>query len=177
MLRGEERVMLIESVSEREETSSATQQALEEELLNQLKARRLQLARDENVPAYVIFSDANATRTGYLPSFTRRKIYRVSVVLAKWKIGKYGAAFLKVIRRYAEMHGQESRMENARRARRRTTRSASRVSDTKQASYDLFEEGKTVEEVAQARGFTTNTIYGHLMPYVADGKIGKRSNS
>ena len=171
VLRGEEQVMLIESVSEREEEqASINQQPLEEELLNQLKARRLQLARDENVPAYVIFSDATLHELAtYLP-LQEEDLPRING-FGEVKIGKYGSAFLEVIRRYAEMHGQESRIENARRARRRATRSAQRVSDTKQASFDLFEEGRTVEEVAQARGFTTNTIYGHLMPYLADGKI------
>ncbi|MGB3852186.1 MAG: DNA helicase RecQ [Tunicatimonas sp.] len=170
VLRGEEPVMLIESVSEREETTTTSQQPLEEELLNQLKARRLQLARDENVPAYVIFSDATLHELAtYLP-LQEEDLPRISG-FGEVKIGKYGSAFLKVIRRYAEMHGQETRIGNARRARSRTTRSVQRVSDTKQASYDLFEKGKSVEEVAQARGFTTNTIYGHLMPYVADGKI------
>ncbi len=170
VLRGEEKVMLIESVSEREEEVASNQQPLEEELLNQLKAQRLQLARDENVPAYVIFSDATLHELAtYLP-LQEEDLPRING-FGEVKIGKYGTAFLKVVRRYAEMHGQESRMENARRARRRATRSAPRVSDTKQASFDLLQEGKTVEEVAQARGFATGTVYGHLLPYLADGKI------
>lgn len=170
VLRGEEKVMLIESVSEREEEVTSNQQPLEEELLNQLKARRLQLARDENVPAYVIFSDATLHELAtYLP-LQEEDLPRING-FGEVKIGKYGTAFLEVIRRYAEIHGQESRMENARRARRRATRSAQRMSDTKQASFDLFEEGKTVEEVAQARGFAISTIYSHLLPYLADGKI------
>ncbi len=170
VLRGEEKVMLIESVSEREETGTATQQPLVEELLNQLKARRLQLARDENVPAYVIFSDATLHELAtYLP-LQEEDLPRING-FGEVKIGKYGAAFLEVIRCYAEMHSQESRMENARRSNRRATRSAQRVSDTKQVSFDLFTEGNTVEKVAEARGFAASTIYGHLLPYVADGKI------
>ena len=169
VLRGEEKVMLIESVSEREEQVVFDQQPMEEELLNQLKTRRLQLARDENVPAYVIFSDATLHELAtYLP-LQEEDLPRING-FGEVKIGKYGPAFLQVIRRYAEMHGQESRMENARQKRRRASKPA-RVSDTKQASFDLFAEGKTVEEVAQARGFAVGTIYGHLLPYVADGKI------
>ena len=170
VLRGEEKVMLIESVSEREEIASQEAVPLEEELISRLKTRRLQLAREENVPAYVIFSDATLHELAtYLPRRVE-DLPRISG-FGEVKIEKYGPQFLEVIQEYTQDRGLESRMENARQKSRRQTRSAQRVSDTKQASFDLFQEGKTVEEVAQARGFATSTIYGHLLPYLADGKL------
>ena len=171
VLRNEERVMLIESVSEREEVASQEVVPLEEELISLLKTRRLQLAREENVPAYVIFSDATLHELAtYLPQ-TPDDLLRISG-FGEVKLDKYGKQFLDVVQDYTREHGLESRMENARsKHRRSSTRQAQRKTDTKQASFDLFQEGKTVEEVAQARGFATSTIYGHLLPHLADGKL------
>ena len=163
--------MLIESVNEREtRTESTTGLPLEEELVNRLKARRLELAREENVPAYVIFSDATLHELAtYLPQ-AMDDLPRISG-FGEVKIGKYGAQFLEVIQQYCEEHALDSRMEKARRTRRHQTQQAQRVSDTKQASFELFQEGKSVEEIAQIRGFVPSTIYGHLLPYLADGKV------
>ena len=171
VLRGEEKVMLIESVSEREEETEQKVVSTEEELINRLKVQRMQLAREENVPAYVIFSDATLHELAtYLPQ-TMEDLPRISG-FGEVKINKYGAQFLEVVRNYAEEHGLASRIENARPKRRRfSARQVQRKTDTKQASYELFQEGKTVEEVAQARGFATSTVYGHLLPYLADGKL------
>ena len=46
---------------------------------------------------------------------------------------------------------------------------------SKEISFTLFQQGKTVDEIAKERGFTKGTIIGHLTPYVKDGKIGLRS--
>ncbi len=170
VLRGEEKVMLIESINEREEVASQEVVPLEEELVSRLKTIRLQLAREESVPAYVIFSDATLHELAtYLP-LTTEDLPRISG-FGEVKISKYGEQFLSVVQQYTEEYDLESRIENARRKPRRTTQPTKRVSDTKQASFELFQEGKSVEEVAQTRGFASSTIYGHLLPYLADGKI------
>ena len=170
VLRGEEKVMLIENVSEREEIASQPAIPTDEELINRLKARRLQFARDENVPAYVVFSDVTLQELAmYLPH-TTEDLSRISG-FGKVKIGKYGAAFLEVIQKYKQENGLESRMANARPSPRQRDRPSHRVSDTKQTSFDLFQEGRTIEEVAEARRLTLNTVYGHLLPYLADGKL------
>ena len=170
VLRGEEKVMLIESVNEREEVANQNTVPVEEALVSRLKTVRLQLAREENVPAYVIFSDATLHELAtYLP-LTMEDLPRISG-FGEVKINKYGEQFLAVVQQYAEERSLESKMENARRKRRRQTRQTQRVSDTKQASFELFQEGKSVDEVAQARGLATSTIYGHLLPYLAEGQL------
>ena len=43
--------------------------------------------------------------------------------------------------------------------------------DTKNLSYDLFMEGKTVSQIAEERNLTITTIEGHLAHYVGTGEI------
>lgn len=42
---------------------------------------------------------------------------------------------------------------------------------TKEISYNMYKEGKSIEEIAKERGFAVTTIEGHLAHYVAIGKI------
>ncbi len=46
--------------------------------------------------------------------------------------------------------------------------------NTKEITFKLFSEGKSVEEIAAERGFARSTIEGHLIIFVADGKIPVR---
>ena len=43
--------------------------------------------------------------------------------------------------------------------------------DTKEVSYNLYKEGKTIKEIATERSFVITTIEGHLAHYVAKGLI------
>jgi len=42
---------------------------------------------------------------------------------------------------------------------------------TAQISYDLYQQGKTINEIATERGFVVTTIEGHLSSYVESGKL------
>lgn len=46
---------------------------------------------------------------------------------------------------------------------------------TKEVSFNLFQQGKNIDEIAAERGLTKGTIIGHLTPYVKEGKIGLRT--
>jgi len=43
--------------------------------------------------------------------------------------------------------------------------------DTKLVSFELYEQGKTLEEIAKERGFSVGTIEGHLAHYVSTQQI------
>ena len=43
--------------------------------------------------------------------------------------------------------------------------------ESKKVTFDLFKDGKTVEEIAQERVMATSTIEGHLMQYVSAGEL------
>ena len=43
--------------------------------------------------------------------------------------------------------------------------------DTKLLSYDLYKQGKSIEEIAKERGFAIVTIEGHLAHYIENGSL------
>ncbi len=79
----------------------AAETALDAGLLDQLKAVRMDFARRESVPAFVVFSDAALRDMCAKQPVTEEEFLQVSGVGSK-KCERYGEAFLKVIRAYRD---------------------------------------------------------------------------
>jgi len=45
------------------------------------------------------------------------------------------------------------------------------ASDTKQISYELYQSGKSITEIAQQRGLVNTTIENHLAWFIGQGKL------
>jgi len=43
--------------------------------------------------------------------------------------------------------------------------------DTKKETFNLYKQGKTIEEIAKLRSMVSNTIEGHLAHYIAKGEL------
>ncbi len=81
---------------------------LSDGLLEELKAIRLKIAKDESVPAYIVFSNATLQDMAMKTPVTMGEFLEVSGV-GNYKAERYGQAFLEVIRNYM---GMESDAEN-----------------------------------------------------------------
>ena len=69
------------------------------DLLERLKAVRAALARQQGVPAFVIFSDKTLREMAALLPRSRQELMNVSGI-GDYKADKYGSAFLEVIREF-----------------------------------------------------------------------------
>ncbi|MCY6382149.1 DNA helicase RecQ [Hoeflea prorocentri] len=76
--------------------AAATLSTADDELLTKLKALRLELAREKNVPAYVIFPDATLIEMASEHPLDLEALAEINGVGPK-KLGEYGAQFLQVI--------------------------------------------------------------------------------
>lgn len=169
VLRGEEKVMLVKDVTPKETITEKVVIPLEEELLVELKELRRQLAQKENVPAYIIFSDATLHELAtYLPSKIE-ELHHISG-FGEVKINRYGEDFLAVVRNYIQKYAVDSRISEAK-VKKKKKRSIEKVTDTKEESLRLFQKGKSVDEIARSRNLQLSTIYGHLTFYVDKGKL------
>ncbi|MCK9211453.1 MAG: DNA helicase RecQ [Ignavibacteriaceae bacterium] len=170
VLKGEEKVMLIKSVTRKEVEQK--EQPYEVELLSQLKILRNRLADEARVPAYIIFSDTTLIElAAYLPQdFSGLK--KISG-FGEIKLQRYGKVFLDVVMNYCRKNNLQSRMINKAPKRQRKSGSSrsSDKPDTKMESFELFKSGKTVAEIASLRNLTSSTIENHLAFYIEEGKI------
>jgi len=120
VLSGTEKVMMVETVGKKEVAFS--EKPYEQGLFNELKIIRNNLARQENVPAYIIFSDATLLELAtYLPQ-SEEDIRKISG-FGEVKLAKYGKQFLDVVVSYCRNHNLTSKIsekipKRERRARR-----------------------------------------------------------
>lgn len=165
--KGHEKVMLVASKTRVE--AEATGMEYETELLQKLKETRRALALEENVPAYIILSDASLTELAtYLPH-NRQEMSQISG-FGQVKIEKYGKAFWQVIVDYCSPLKLKSRIHLKSPKAQRKER-PERDNETKQQSLRLFLQGNSLEKVANLRGLSPVTIEGHLAFYVQSGQL------
>lgn len=143
----------------------------EKELFEQLKKLRNKIAHEENVPAYLIFSDSSLIDLAtYLP-FTTEDLSKISG-FGVYKIEKYGEAFLEQVQDYCNEQGLDTRIELKQSKRERKSKlPRERETDTKKISLDLYQNGMSIEEIAIQRTLSVSTIETHLSYYISSGKL------
>lgn len=113
------------------------------ELFDKLKSLRLKLAEEINKPAFVIFSDATLEDMEFRKPRTREEFSNVLGV-GEAKLEKYADDFLKVINRHLD------NLDNN--------------LTTHERSYKMFSEEKlSPSEIAQTRGLSEDSVYGHFI--------------
>ena len=73
----------------------------EESLFEALRNLRMEIAREEKVPPYIVFSDKTLTHMCILKPKTREEMLSVSGV-GEFKVEKYGERFLEAIKKFEE---------------------------------------------------------------------------
>jgi ATP-dependent DNA helicase RecQ len=167
VLKGLEKVMITKS-KEIEEVYSP-KEAYEQELLQQLKETRRQIANEENVPAYIVLSDATLMELAtYLPH-NKEEFFKISG-FGQLKIEKYGKQFWDVVAAYCREHNLKSRihLKTAKRIRRDRPE---KETDTKQQTFELFRSGNSIIEIAEKRTLSQSTIENHLAFYIERGSL------
>lgn len=147
------------------------QHAYEKDLFENLKKLRNKIAHEENIPAYIIFSDSTLLDLAtYLP-ITNSDLPNISGFGA-YKIERYGAAFLEMVQDYCIEHQIATRMELKRPQRKRIAKPVKeKETDTKKYSYEQYKKGYSIEAIAEERGLSPNTIETHLSFYINKGQL------
>jgi len=136
-------------------------------LYYELRRYRTEKAEELGRPAYFVFSQKSlAELLEYLP--TDLKSLKGIKGFGMTKVKMFGPEIIEIIAAYCRDQGidkgdtpQINFEPEAKKAK----------VDTKQLSYDLFKQGKTIAEVAQERQLKERTILRHLLSYVANGLL------
>jgi len=167
VLQGLEKVMITKSKEITEAGEPKTN--YEHSLLQQLREARRQIANEENVPAYIVVSDATLMELAmYLPH-NKEEFFKISG-FGQVKIEKYGKQFWDVVAAYCREHNLKSRIQLKTPKRMRRER-PEKETDTKQQSFELFKSGHSVSAIAEQRKLSLSTIEGHLAFYVQRGAL------
>ena len=142
----------------------------EKELFENLKQLRNKIAREENVPAYIIFSDSTLLDLAtYLP-LNLDDILKISG-FGSFKAEKYGKPFLEMVQDYCYAYKLQTQIGLKQSKREKKAKIADRPSETQRITFQMYHEGKTVAEIAEERNFSVNTIESHLSYYISHGEL------
>lgn len=119
-------------------------------LLTELKKLRNAIAREESIPAYIVFNDKSLKAMASEMPLTENAFLAISGV-GMHKMEKYGPEFLEVINKFK-------------------TESNSNKASTTQSTLALYQEGFSPKEIAAKRNLQVTTIYSHLSQLYAEGK-------
>ncbi|HEY9535269.1 MAG TPA: DNA helicase RecQ [Mucilaginibacter sp.] len=175
VLKGQEKVELI--ATQTIESRSTEDLPFENDLLEQLKTVRRDIAVLENVPPYLILSDATLVEMAtYLPQNLDE--LRLISGFGDVKLARYGREFISPISIYTAGRGLSSKMNQKSRKRERKPRSerpaALRSADTRRDSFSLYQNDKSIAEIATERGLSISTVESHLSYFVATGEMDVR---
>ncbi len=138
-------------------------------LLKQLRKLRDEICDKNGMPIYIVAGTNTLDEMArYLPQ-TSEELLQISG-FGKAKTEKFGQQFLDIIVKYCRENNLSSRIKEKLPKRIRKEEKSVKP-DTKNETYQLYKEGKTVVEIAAIRNLTQQTIEGHLAHYVKNGVI------
>jgi len=138
-------------------------------LFSLLKVWRATIATDQNIPHFMILPQKTIMElVTYLPSSVSelKKIKGIG----KKNAEKYGKAILEIICQYRADNQMGISIDSSD-EQNDTEQVKKEKKSSRQISFELFKEGKKIEEIARERAITVNTVDGHLAWYVGTGEL------
>lgn len=133
-------------------------QDYDRKLFDTLREMRKRIADRRDVPPFVIFSDAALRQMARELPDTAEAFRRISGV-GERKLRDFGQIFIDEIKKYLKANPDT----RTRRSSPPTAPVKTRwLNETTQKSLQLFQAGKTVDEIAAIRNLKSGTIYSHL---------------
>lgn len=152
----------IKTVTPITKTAAALKNIPNPELYKTIRDWRNNLATEKDVPVYIILPQkALEELVSKLPT-TLAELEAVKGI-GKTKVKQFGKELITMIVAYCEDNQIEKNTNQLSLTKEKT--------DTKKLSFDLFNSGKTVEEIAEERGFGITTIETHLAHYIGTGEL------
>jgi len=183
-LKGQEKLLMHKRSPKREEPVSkpsatnvaASGAGANSELFERLRTLRSELAGAQNVPPYVVFADAALYGMCFALPENEKEFLAIAGV-GQVKLERYGDRFLHVIKEWLAEQGAEKsslvqKYDNKaeKKADKKFDKKDSRkdeekpaLSGTEQKSYEMASKGRTITQIADARGLSAGTIESHLL--------------
>ncbi|PKR77165.1 DNA helicase RecQ [Halalkalibacillus sediminis] len=165
ILKDQEKVWMKVRDEKREVSSSYS-----EELFQILRGLRKSIASDHGLPPYLVFSDATLKDMARRIPDTKSSMLQVKGVGEK-KYDQFGEEFLTELKKFREEHSDEIKVDE-------NTNDVSTISKKNNEygdkpgfviSYDLFQNGKSIKEIATERELSSITIENHLFKANKEG--------
>ncbi|HEX6922763.1 MAG TPA: RecQ family ATP-dependent DNA helicase, partial [Bacillales bacterium] len=146
----------------RKEQLQAKQFVIDNELFDRLRRVRKKIADKEQVPPYVIFSDATLRELGARLPANQNELVKVKGI-GRQKAEWYGPDFLKEMTAYCQENNIRPTEPNSQPLSEPQKQSITTKEKSHHMSYQLYSEGCSIDEIAENRGVSSRTIESHLL--------------
>ncbi|TDP02941.1 DNA helicase RecQ [Flavobacterium sp. 245] len=147
---------VVKKVIDKNEIKQDKAKTTKNSLFETLRKLRYEIAQEEEVPAYVIFSDASLRQMEILRPMSDEDFLAVEGV-GKAKLEKYGTEFINAI---IEFQRNKSVIKKEKKEKKESTYSK---------TLELFQNGLSIEEIAGQRNLGETTVVSHLAKLYVDG--------
>ncbi len=153
ILKGNQKVFLESDKFniEQKEAQHEEEQSVDELIYERFKNLRKEIALSHEVPAYVIFGDKSLKELASKLPATKEEMLRINGV-GEVKFEKYGEMFLALCLSIKEEFEQQLEQKVP----------LKKLTKTYLDTFELLEESKSVEEIAQIRDLGLSTIISHI---------------
>ena len=161
----------------RQEKSNGRSPALkpeEEGLFQRLRDLRKEIADEQGVPPYIIFSDATLRAMAQQRPQSLSHFAQIPGV-GERKLEAYFTPFTNEIRSYCELHNLDMDVEALHppttQKKEQSPASPSSATVTRQLTLGLYQQGLSIEEIARERNLKPTTILSHLSELIEGGEV------
>jgi ribonuclease D len=139
------------------------------ELYRRLLHLRNQICEPRDLPIYLVAGSSTLNEmSDFLPQ-NERDLLLISG-FGPAKVEKYGKLFLDVILAYCKEHELHSLMHEKQSAKKEK-KEKKPVGETFRISLMMYNQGRSLEEIAMTRNLNHSTIVSHLERYVMSGEL------
>jgi ATP-dependent DNA helicase RecQ len=165
--RQEIRLPKPESIAKLSQPGDGVEIEYDNDLFEQLRRRRKELAEAQGIPPFVVFGDlALRQMAAYLPQ-SEENFSRISGV-GQEKLKRYGAIFTEVVQNYAKEHNLREKDVPVKRTAR--PQRSQRLGPTYRETEALVRQKMSIENMARMRGLAAGTIAAHIEKLVSNGE-------
>ncbi len=140
----------VEVKKEERVVKKKTKERANDTLFERLRKLRYQIAKEEDIAAYLVFNDATLREIEKARPTTDNEFLAISGV-GQRKLEVYGGEFMEEIKTFLKEKKKSKK-------------------DTTLETYKLYKDGLTVEEIAETRNLKSTTIFSHLSKLYLEGK-------
>jgi len=162
ILKGEEKIFIKKdriNVKDKKKTKRKrkTDFEFDKDLFERLAQKRTAIAKEKNVPPYVIFHNKTFEALAYYMPTTKKDFMTIKGVGHK-KFESYGEIFIDIIEGYI----QEKNIETKAVEITIETESDTSGKDRYELTYDAYLKSDSLDQIASIRNYTTGTIINHF---------------
>lgn len=131
-------------------------------LFSELRNLRNEFAIDEKVHHYQIFTQQSLYEICERLPASKKQLHSVNG-MGKVRIKKYGTEIIEIVKKYCSEHDIQVAEDPPEVKNNKT--------NTKQVSFEMFNNGLSIKDIAKERNLVISTIQGHLSHYIKTGEV------